>query len=298
MNVRPLRFERDLAELEDHLRVIEQHSFATVELHDSIRALRVRLNTVRSERFAHLDAWQIVQVARHEHRPQTLDYLDLIFDEFIELHGDRCYADDPTIATGFARIDGRKVMVVGHRKGRTLEERNRFCYGMAQPEGYRKSLRTMKLAAKFGLPIITFLDSAGAYPGITAEARGQAGLIAMNLREMARLKTPIVTAVIGEGGSDGALAIGVADYLCMLQFAYYSVMTPEGCAGILWKHVKHADRAALALRLTASEHSASGMPSFRSRSAGRTVILVGWRPRSNANSCAVCESSSRSNHSS
>ncbi|MCH8830732.1 MAG: acetyl-CoA carboxylase carboxyltransferase subunit alpha, partial [Planctomycetes bacterium] len=189
----------------------------------------------------------------YEHRPQTLDYIELVFDEFVELHGDKSFGDDRAILTGFAKIDGRKVMLVGQQKGRNLKERLECSYGCAQPEGYRKAIRKMETAAKFGLPIVCLIDTPGAHPGIEAEERGQAYRIAMNLREMSRLRTPIVCVVIGEGGSGGALGIGIGDHVAVLQFAYYSVISPEGCAGILWKHVKHADKAARALRFTSRD---------------------------------------------
>jgi acetyl-CoA carboxylase carboxyl transferase subunit alpha len=203
--------------------------------------------------YAQLSPWETVQVARHEARPQTLDYIELLFDEFVELHGDKSFRDDPAILTGFARLDDRRIMFIGQQKGRNLEEREAHNYGMAHPEGYRKALAKMQTAAKFGLPIICFIDTTGAYPGIEAEERGQAYQIAVNLREMSRVATPIVCVVIGEGGSGGALGIGIGDHVAILQFAYYSVISPEGCAGILWKHAKHAEKAAQALRFTSQD---------------------------------------------
>lgn len=250
MKHRPLPFERDIHELEQRLESLEQQSDPNEETQDAIRNMRKEIVRLRKSVFENLDSWQSVQVARHEQRPQTLDYLDMVFDEFIELHGDRAYGDDRAMLTGFARIDGRKVMFIGQHKGRNLKERTTHNYGMAHPEGYRKALQKMEMAAKFNLPIISFIDTAGAYPGVGAEERGQAYQIAYNLREMSRLGTPVICVVIGEGGSGGALGIGVGDYVCMLQYAYYSVISPEGCAGILWKHVKHADKAAKALRFT------------------------------------------------
>jgi len=253
MTVRPLSFERDIHDLEERLESLESQQNQSQETLEAIKNMRAEIVRLRRQVFDNLDPWQMVQVARHENRPQTLDYLNLIFDEFIELHGDRAYGDDRAILTGFARIDGRKVLFVGQHKGRNLKERNTHNYGMAHPEGYRKALQKMELAAKYHLPIITFIDTAGAYPGIGAEERGQAYQIAYNLREMSRLGTPIISTVIGEGGSGGALGIGVGNYVCMLQYSYYSVISPEGCAGILWKHVKHADKAARALRFTADD---------------------------------------------
>ncbi len=248
-----LPFERPIADLEDQLEKLEAQPHPAPAAKDAIRKMRVQANRMKREVYEHLNAWEIVQVARHPQRPQTLDYLELIFDEFVELHGDKSFGDDRAILTGFAKIDDRKVMFVGQQKGRNLKERTEHNYGMAHPEGYRKALAKMQTAAKFRLPIICFIDTAGAYPGIGAEERGQAYQIALNLREMSRLPTPIICVVIGEGGSGGALGIGIGDHVSMLQFSYYSVISPEGCAGILWKHQKHADKAALALRFTATD---------------------------------------------
>ncbi|MBL4886074.1 MAG: acetyl-CoA carboxylase carboxyltransferase subunit alpha [Planctomycetaceae bacterium] len=250
MKNRPLPFERDIYDLEQRLEIMEQQPDPSKETISAISNMRKEIVRLRKEVFMNLDPWQGVQVARHENRPQMLDYLDMIFDEFVELHGDRAYGDDRAMLTGFARIDGRKVLLVGQHKGRNLKERTTHNYGMAHPEGYRKAIQKMQLAAKYNLPIISLIDTAGAYPGIGAEERGQAYQIAMNLREMSRLGTPVICAVIGEGGSGGALGIGVGNYVCMMQYAYYFVISPEGCAGILWKHVKHADKAAKALRFT------------------------------------------------
>jgi len=200
-----------------------------------------------------LDAAETVLVARHPDRPQVLDYIELIFDEFVELHGDRAYRDDRSIKTGFAKLGEEKILFVGQHKGRNLDERTEYNYGMAHPEGYRKALGKMEIAARYGLPIVCFIDTPGAFPGIGAEERGQAYQIALNLREMARLNTPIVVVVIGEGGSGGALGIGIGDHIAVMQFAYYSVISPEGCAGILWKHARHKDKAARALRFTSKD---------------------------------------------
>ncbi len=251
--LRPLPFERPIYDLEAQLEQLEALPNPSTNVKDSIRTMRNEVNRMKREVFAHLTPWEIVQVARHEARPQTLDYLELIFDEFVELHGDRAYGDDRAILTGFATLEDRKVMLIGHQKGRSLEERQRHNFGMAHPEGYRKALLRMELAAKFRLPVICFIDTGGAYPGIGAEERGQAYQIAFNLREMSQVRTPIVCVVLGEGGSGGALGIGIGDHIAVLEFAYYSVISPEGCAGILWKHAKHADKAAEALRFTSRD---------------------------------------------
>ncbi len=248
-----LPFERPIYELEGQLEKLEAEPDPTANTKDSIRKMRVEITRMRREIFEHLDPWQIVQVARHQERPQTLDYIELVFDEFVDLHGDKSYRDDRAMLTGFAKLDERKVMFVGQHKGRNLRERNDHNFGMAHPEGYRKALAKMQMAAKFHLPIVCFIDTPGAYPGIGAEERGQAYSVARNLREISLLKTPIVCVVIGEGGSGGALGIGIGDHIAILQFAYYSVISPEGCAGILWKHQKHADDAARALKFT-SKH--------------------------------------------
>jgi len=245
-----LPFEKPIYELEQQLEKLEQQPNPTPATMEAIRNMRAEIQKMRREIFMNLDAWDTVKVARHPERPHTKDYLELVFDEFVELHGDRAYGDDRAILTGFARIEGHKVMFIGQQKGRTLKERNECNYGCAHPEGYRKALLKMELAAQHGLPIVCLIDTPGAYPGIGAEERGQAYTIAVNLREMSVLPTPIICIVIGEGGSGGALGIGIGDYVAMLQFGYYSVISPEGCAGILWKHVKHADKAARALKFT------------------------------------------------
>ncbi len=249
----PLKFEKPIHELEKQLEQLETRPAPTPAEKDIIRNMRTEIVKLKREIFEGLDAWQTVQVARHENRPQTADYIELLCDEFIELHGDRAFGDDRAIISGFARVGGRKVMLIGHQKGRNLKERTEYYYGCAHPEGYRKALSKMELAAKFGIPVVCLIDTPGAYPGVGAEERGQAYNIALNLREMSRLRTPIVCAVIGEGGSGGALGIGVGDHVAVLQFAYYSVISPEGCAGILWKHARHADKAARALRFTSSD---------------------------------------------
>ncbi len=249
----PLPFERPLHELETRLEALETEINPNPATREAIRTIRLELTRMRREIFDNLSPWEMVMVARHDQRPQTLDYIELIFDEFVELHGDRGFGDDRAMLTGLAKLDDYKVMFVGQHKGRNLQERTHHNYGMAHPEGYRKAILKMQMAAKFGLPIICFIDTAGAYPGIGAEERGQAYQIAYNLREMSQVSTPIICVVIGEGGSGGALGIGVGDCVGVLQFAYYSVISPEGCAGILWKHPKHADKAANALRFTSKD---------------------------------------------
>jgi len=247
-----LPFEKPIVELEKQLEELKNQSNPSANTRVAIRTKRVEILRLKREIYENLDPWQTVKVARHPNRPQSLDYIELVFDEFVELHGDKTFGDDRAILTGFAKIDDRKVMLVAQHKGRNIQERNECLFGCAHPEGYRKSLEKMKLAEKFGLPIICLIDTPGAYPGIDAEERGQAYSIAVNLREMSRLKTPIICVVIGEGGSGGALGIGIGDHVAVLQFAYYSVISPEGCAGILWKHAKHAEKAAKALKFTSS----------------------------------------------
>lgn len=248
-----LPFERPIFELQEQLAVLEVQPDPSPEAKAEIHAKRLEITRLKREVFDNLDAWQTVQVARHPERPQTLDYIELIFDEFVELHGDRAFGDDRAILTGLAKIEDRQLMFIGQHKGRTLKERNECFYGCAHPEGYRKALRQMEMAAKFRLPLVCFIDTPGAYPGVGAEERGQAYNIAYNLREMSRVRTPIVCVVIGEGGSGGALGIGIGDHIAMLQHSYYSVISPEGCAGILWKNAKHRDLAARALRFTSKD---------------------------------------------
>ena len=249
----PLAFEKPIAELEKQLELLESQLEPTPTVQEAIRSVRVEITRKRREVFENLDPWQTVQVARHQDRPQTLDYIELVFDEFVELHGDRAFRDDRAMLTGFAKLDDEKVMFVGQHKGRDLKERTEHNYGMAHPEGYRKALSKMEFAARHKLPIICFIDTSGAWPGVGAEERGQAYAIAYSLREMSRLSTPIICVVIGEGGSGGALGIGIGDHIAILQFAYYSVISPEGCAGILWKNVKHKEEAARALRFTSKD---------------------------------------------
>ena len=249
-----LPFEHDIGELEQELFRLDHSTGEGVSV-DELKRVRRELNTLKKTRYSSLTAWETVLVSRHPHRPQMLDYVGSVFDEFVELHGDRAFGDDRAIRTGFARIDGIKVMLVGHQKGKTLLERQQCYYGCAHPEGYRKALTRMQLAAKYQLPVVCLIDTPGAFPGIGAEERGQAQLIADSILEMTRLPTPIVCVVIGEGGSGGALGIGIGDQIDMLEFAYYSVISPEGCAGILWKVATEdtKPRAADALKLTARE---------------------------------------------
>ncbi len=246
----PLPFERQIFDLETQLERLEAQANPTATAKDAVRQMRVEISRLKREVFENLNPWEVVQVARHDMRPKASDYIELVFDEFVELHGDKAYGDDRAILTGFAKLDDARVMLIAQQKGRNLKERLEHNYGMAHPEGYRKALAKMQMADKFGLPIVCLIDTAGAYPGIEAEERGQAYQIAFNLREMSRVSTPIVCVVIGEGGSGGALGIGIGDHIAMLQFSYYSVISPEGCAGILWKHSRFADKAAHALRFT------------------------------------------------
>jgi acetyl-CoA carboxylase carboxyl transferase subunit alpha len=248
-----LAFERPIFEIETRLQRVESAGEKTAESAEEIRRLRRELAEAKKKIYSSLEAWEVVQVARHPERPMTTDYLELVFDEFYELHGDKSFGDDRAIRSGFAKLDEYKVMVIGHQKGKTLKERNACYFGCAHPEGYRKALAKMKLAAKYKVPVICFIDTPGAYPGIGAEERGQAQMIATNMFEMSRLPTPVVCCVIGEGGSGGALGIGVGDKVAMLEFAYYSVISPEGCAGILWKSASFADQAAKALKFTSKD---------------------------------------------
>ena len=248
-----LDFELPIAELEAKIEslkaVAEQDN--KINLDDEIKRLEKKAQELTKKTFANLDAWQTSKMARHPNRPYTLDYIEHIFTEFDELAGDRAFADDKAIVGGIARLDGRPVMVIGHQKGRSTKEKVMRNFGMPAPEGYRKALRLMEMAERFNLPIITFIDTPGAYPGIGAEERGQAEAIARNLREMSQLKVPVICTVIGEGGSGGALAIGVGDKVNMLQYSTYSVISPEGCASILWKSAEKASTAAEVMGLTA-----------------------------------------------
>ncbi len=254
-----LAFEKPILELEAE--VEEKHRLAKDDpnLAEEVRGLRRELAEVTKEIYSNLTPWQSVQVARHKDRPHSVDYLNLAFDEFVELHGDKHFGDDRAMRTGFAKIDGRKVMVIGHQKGRKLEQRQECFFGCAHPEGYRKAKSKMKLAAKYNMPVICMIDTPGAFPGVGAEERGQAQVIAESMFEMSRLPTPIICIVIGEGGSGGALGIGVGDKVAMLQFSYYSVISPEGCAGILWKSASFAEQAANALRFTAESLKGFGV---------------------------------------
>jgi acetyl-CoA carboxylase carboxyl transferase subunit alpha len=245
-----LAFEQPIYRLEEQIAQLEAAESKSPEQHDQIRALRRELAETIRRIYGQLDPWETVQVARHPDRPMLTDYLNLLFDEFVELHGDKFFGDDRALRTGFAKLDRFKVLVAGHYKGKTLKERNECYFGCAHPEGYRKAMAKMRLAAKYRLPIICLIDTPGAYPGIGAEERGQAQVIAESMLEMSRLATPIICVVIGEGGSGGALGIGVGDRVAVLQFAYYSVISPEGCAGILWKSHDYAQDAARALKLT------------------------------------------------
>ena len=252
MAVSFLDFEQPIAELEAKIEELKHVTADNkVNLQDEIAKLQAKTRQLTNSIFANLSPWQITQLARHPQRPYSLDYLGSIFTDFQELHGDRMYSDDVAIVAGLARLQGRAVMVVGHQKGRDTKERVRRNYGMPKPEGYRKALRLMRLAERFRLPLITFIDTPGAYPGVTSEERGQSEAIARNLFEMSLLRIPIISAVIGEGGSGGALAIGVCDRLLMLQYSTYSVISPEGCASILWKSADKKEIAADAMGLTA-----------------------------------------------
>lgn len=249
-----LDFEKAISEVEGQIdRLQDLARERGLDVSAELRSLERKLHSLKREVFENLTPIERVQVARHPRRPYTLDYLKLIFTDFVELHGDRLYREDESIVGGWARLDGESVMVVGHQKGRDMKENLRRNFGMPHPEGYRKALRLMELAGKFGRPVLTLIDTPGAYPGLGAEERGQAEAIARNLRAMAALPVPVVATVIGEGGSGGALAIGVADRLLMLENSVYSVISPEGCAAILWKSGTERDRAAAALKLTAAD---------------------------------------------
>jgi acetyl-CoA carboxylase carboxyl transferase subunit alpha len=245
-------FEQPMLDLENQLKQLEQNPSHTPEEEQQSNALRRQWTETTRKIYYNLTPWQIVQVSRHKDRPYTKDYLNLAFDEFFELHGDKFFGDDRAMLTGFAKLGRHKVMVVGHQKGRTYKERTACHFGCAHPEGYRKAMSKMEMAEKYGLPIICFIDTPGAYPGIGAEERGQAQVIAESMFLMSQLKVPVICVVIGEGGSGGALGIGVGNKIAMLQNAYYSVISPEGCAGILWKSHQFASKAADALRFTSS----------------------------------------------
>lgn len=260
MNRSGLDFEKPVVELERKIEELKKFSSGeNMDLFDEIKKLEEKLEKVKKEIFENLTPWQRVQIARHPKRPYTLDYISMIMTDFMELHGDRAFSDDKSMITGFTKIDGNKICVVGHQKGRDTKENLERNFGSAQPEGYRKAIRVMKLAEKFKIPVVCFIDTPGAYPGIGAEERGQAGAIAYNLMEMAVLQVPIVIIVIGEGGSGGALGIGVGDKICVLENAYYSVISPEGCAAILWKDRTKAPDAAEVLKLTAQDLHEMGL---------------------------------------
>ncbi|HZH44095.1 MAG TPA: acetyl-CoA carboxylase carboxyltransferase subunit alpha [Lysobacter sp.] len=252
MNPNYLDFEQPIADLEAKIQELRHASSGpAVDIDAEIHALQNKLRQRTAQIFRDLTPWQVSQLARHPARPYTLDYLRVMCEEFQELAGDRMFADDPAIVGGLARIDGRSVMVIGHQKGRDTKEKVRRNFGMPRPEGYRKALRLMKLAERFGLPVLTFIDTPGAYPGIDSEERNQSEAIARNLLEMAELRTPVICTVIGEGGSGGALAIGVGDRTLMLEYSTYSVISPEGCASILWKTADRKQDAAEAMAITA-----------------------------------------------
>jgi acetyl-CoA carboxylase carboxyl transferase subunit alpha len=253
-----LSFERPIYELEARLEKLSKGE-ATPEVRNEIRLLRRELVEVTKRVYANLKPWETVVVARHPERPKTTDYLELVFEEFVELHGDKTFGDDRAIRTGWAKLDAYRVLVVGHQKGKDLKERNLCNFGCAHPEGYRKAMGKMRLAAKFHMPVICLIDTGGAYPGVGAEERGQAQVIAESMFQMSRLPTPIICVVIGEGGSGGALGIGVGDRVAILQHAYYSVISPEGCAGILWKSHTFREQAAEALKMTSKDLSRLGL---------------------------------------
>jgi acetyl-CoA carboxylase carboxyl transferase subunit alpha len=245
-----LPLEKPIYELEDRITELETAPLGQ-QSQDELQQLRRECADLQKQIFSNLDPWQTVEVARHPNRPKTSDYLGLVFDEFVELHGDKAFGDDPAMLTGFAKLDRHKVLVIGHQKGKTLAERQACHFGCAHPEGYRKAMGKMRLAAKYGLPVICLIDTPGAYPGVGAEERGQAQVIAESMFLMATLRVPIICVVIGEGGSGGALGIGVGDRIAILEHAYYSVISPEGCAGILWKSAEFKADAARALRMRA-----------------------------------------------
>jgi acetyl-CoA carboxylase carboxyl transferase subunit alpha len=246
-----LEFEKPILQLERQIaELVTLQETKNADFSDEINGLRQNLTALLKKTYQNLSAWETVQVARHPSRPQTRDYIDMIVKDFDELHGDRKFGDDKTIACGMGRIGGHKAMIIGHHKGRDTKEKIACNFGCAHPEGYRKALLKMQFAEKFNLPVVTFIDTPGAYPGIGSEERGVAEAIAVNLREMSRIRVPILCIVIGEGGSGGALGIGVGDRMAMMQFAWYSVISPEGCSGILWKGAQNAPDAAEALKLT------------------------------------------------
>jgi len=249
-----LDFEKPISELEKKIQELKNFvSDKKIDLASEVRRLEDKLEQLKKTTYSSLTAWQRVQIARHPNRPYTLDYINMLMSDFVELHGDRAFADDKAMISGFAKLDEQKLVVIGHQKGRDTKENLKRNFGCAHPEGYRKALRIMQLAEDFSLPLIIFIDTPGAYPGIGAEERGQSQAIALNLREMIHIAVPILAIVIGEGGSGGALGVGVADRICVLENAYYSVISPEGCAAILWKDGAKAPEAAQVLKLTAQD---------------------------------------------
>lgn len=249
-----LDFEKPIIELEKKIQELETFtSHKKIDLSSEVKRLEEKLERLKKAIYGNLTPWQRVQIARHPQRPYTTDYINAIMSDFLEIHGDRFFSDDKALIAGFAKLDSQKVVVIGHQKGRDIKENLKRNFGCAHPEGYRKALRAMQLAEKFNLPIVIFIDTPGAYPGIGAEERGQAQAIAFNLREMINIGVPIVATIIGEGGSGGALGIGIADRVCVLENAYYSVISPEGCAAILWKNGSKAPEAAEVLKLTSQD---------------------------------------------
>ena len=260
MNQNYLEFEQSIADLDAKIEALRHAGEdGDIDLQEEIQRLEDKSRKLTESIFSSLTPWQISQLARHPQRPYTLDYVELMLSDFQELHGDRLFADDPAIVGGLARLEGRPVMIIGHQKGRDTREKVRRNFGMPRPEGYRKALRLMRLAERFGVPVLTFIDTPGAYPGVGAEERGQSEAIARNLFVMAELKVPIISVVIGEGGSGGALAIGVCDQLLMLRYSTYSVISPEGCASILWKSADKAPQAAEAMGITADRLQSLGL---------------------------------------
>jgi len=254
MKIQPLDFEKPIAELEKKLEELKRHSRSQdINFDPEVKRMLAKIEEMKRDVYARLTAWQRVSIARHPQRPFMLDYITLAFSDFIELHGDRLFSDDKSMPGGLAKIDGIRCVVLGHQKGRDLKENLKRNFGSAHPEGYRKALRLMRLAEKFNLPIVALVDTPGAYPGVEAEERHISEAIAVNLREMMLLKVPIVSVIIGEGGSGGALGIAVADRLLMMENSYYSVISPEGCDAILWKNRAHAQEAAEAMKLTARD---------------------------------------------
>ena len=253
-----LDFEKPIVELEQKIKELRDYSTDSVDFSSDIKKLEKKADKLREEIFSNLTRWQRTQLARHQNRPYTLDYINHIFTDWFEVHGDRNYRDDPALVCGFARLDGESCVVIGHQKGRDTKEKVYRNFGMPNPEGYRKALRVMQMAEQFGLPIFTFIDTPGAFPGIGAEERGQAEAIARNLREMAALTVPIIVTVTGEGGSGGALAIAVGNRVVMMQYSVYAVISPEGCAAILWSDGTRGPEAAEALKLTSMDIDALG----------------------------------------